>query len=208
MEGFLLMRINTPIDRYHSFREDVSLILGNTKWIDMKWYTFLITLALLFIQCGGDGDTPPWDDPDRDYPAYWRQNFGTVTMKVDGRQVVMRAYDQANFINDRQNVKIEATNCEDYFVLRLDLVREIGTNDIIGGMLYTERIGSECFEPGTGPGYFFGYQHTITGTYNITDLGNRIKGTFEFTTEPVHNDEHYVITDGSFDIEVDLDSDG
>ena len=28
-----------------------------------------------------------------------------------------------------------------FFVLRLDLVREIGPNDIIGGMLYTERIG-------------------------------------------------------------------
>ena len=120
----------------------------------MKWYTFLITLTLLFTQCGGDGDTPPWDDPDRDMPTPWRENFGSVTMKVDGRQIVMRAYDQANFINNRQNVKIEAANCEDLFVLRLDLVREIGANDIIGGMLYTERIGSECFEPGTGPGYF------------------------------------------------------
>jgi len=49
-----------------------------------------------------------------------------------------------------------------FFVLRLDLFREIGPNDIVGDMLYTERIGSECFEPGTGPVYFFGYQHTIT----------------------------------------------
>lgn len=177
----------------------------------MKWYTFLVAIALLFIQCGGDGDTPPWDDPDRDMPTPWKENFGRVTMKVDGRQIVMRAYDQANFTSDQvgQYVRINAANCEDLFVLWLFLVPEIGANDIVRGVLSKDRINSECFEPGTGPGsYTIGYQHEITGTYNITELGSRIKGTFEFTTEPVHNDEHYVITDGSFDVEVDLDSDG
>ncbi|MGA9270779.1 MAG: hypothetical protein WBV45_09175 [Lutimonas sp.] len=205
-----MMRINIPIDRYHSFREDHVLILFKTKVIDMKWYTFLITLALLFIQCGGDGDTPPWDDPDRDSPTPWRGNFGTVTMKIDGGEIVMRAYDQANFTSDQegQYVKIEAVNCEDFIRVGMLLVPQIGSHDIVRGKFTTDKIGHECFEPGSGPGYTFGKDHSISGTATITELGVRIKGTFEFTASHINDGTTYVITNGSFDIEVDIDSDG
>ena len=60
----MLTKINIHGDQGHSFRINWSLILFKTKLIDMKWYTLLIAIALLFVQCGGD-DTPPWDDPDR-----------------------------------------------------------------------------------------------------------------------------------------------
>ena len=160
----------------------------------MKWYTFLIAIALLFVQCGGDDDG--------DGPTTRNENFGRVTMKIDGKQIVMQAYHPAYYgsiANEiEEYVRIDAANCGELIETGIMLVPQIGANDILKGLFITERIGVEC----PGQDYKVGKSYSIEGTCNITELGDRIKGTFEFTAWNPNDDTTYTITDGSFDIEV------
>ena len=167
----------------------------------MKWYTFLIAITLLFVQCGGDedGDSGPPDTRNTD--------FGNVTMKIDGKQTVMRAYNPAFIsgtdINPDGKMRLQAVNCENLINIDLTMTAEIGAHEI-SGLYTTDKEGRECFKRPSWEA-FIGFQHRIIGNCNVTEMGDRIKGTFEFTTEPIHNNEHYVITDGSFDVEISYD---
>ena len=76
---------------------------------------------------------------------------------------------------------------------------EIGVHEINGGSFITEKEGRECIKGGDL--YDIGEFHWINGTASVTEIGDRLKGTFEFTA--VHNiiGKTHVITEGSFDIE-------
>lgn len=159
--------------------------------IDMKWLFTLFILTSLLLSCDNDDDIPPIRS----------DSYGTITMKVDGKTVVMkvpfRAHYSGSVSNPQERIAFEGVNCDLEMALAVAFFPEMGVHDIALGQFKTGFRQPTCFKSD----FSFGDWHTVTGNSNITAIGERIKGTFECTAVSVIGVKH-TITDGVFDVEM------
>lgn len=150
---------------------------------------FPLTIAFLFLilnSCNRDGDM---NNPREN-------NFGTVTMKIDGETINLKAFHKAH--DDGNEISFQAFSCEDEISLAIVLISEIGDNDISRGQLKFNI--KDCLITSGADWY------SIEGTSSITEIGNQLKGTFECEAFDTPTGAHYcTVTEGFFTIELNYD---
>ncbi|WKK66514.1 hypothetical protein [Lutimonas zeaxanthinifaciens] len=164
----------------------------------MKWYTFLIAIALLFVQCGGD------DDSDDNWgPEY----IGSVNMKINGRSYTLKVWGgtityQGNF-PEEGILGFGAVDCRNKIDFYLNLVNDFGEQEIMPDKSlirfdYYNQTGcgwdSDESNQTSPPIEYF-----KSGTVELIELGERFEGTFSGITESSGGGQRHEITEGYFE---------
>ena len=166
----------------------------------MKWYTFLIAIALLFVQCGGGDDDG--DGPNNIVP----ETFGTVSMKIDGISYslkVFKAVIRHNANDPEEGVfVIMGANCDEPLKFHFEMKPQLGEQDVSQSCT----IGFNWYDQ-TWCGFDRSQLDNVVnielfseGTSELTEMGARYKGTFSGRTEPQSGGRGHEITDGIFDV--------
>jgi len=154
------------------------------------YYLLLIVLPLVIFSCKDDEDPSTSSD---DLP-------GALVANIDGQSFDFRyqprAYNGTSQIGDdiydaifiNGTTRIDFTN-----ELNIDIVNPVvGTFDLDSASL-SRIYYSQIFENGTGDSY-----GSTAGTLTVTELGARIKGTFNATL--INFDSIEISMEGSFDL--------